>query len=335
MRLGEDSQRKFDQCGLCLQRLTDPIGTPSGYLFCRGCLLENLLAQKDALAEQKQRYDAEQATLRREAELKAQKLRIAQISQFEKDERSVGGLGSFSSAVGAGLTPEAALMAQRSMKVDPRNKQEKQAEVGQTAFWAPAVTPVAKEGSVPKPDALPRDPASGAFLRSKDLLSVKLHRLTVEDGDDDGAGPGAGQSYELVGDGSGAIDDNGAAATAAGAASSSAASSSSSVAYGGVVGLNGVASKPRGGSSSEARFGCPACLKGILYQRTFLMKPCGHVLCDKCVVQFVAPAKACFVCNAAITAKQDLVALQVGGSSFSSHAGTQAEAKKYTYGGIS
>lgn len=57
-RLGEDSQVKFDACGLCLSRLRDPVATPSGYLFCRGCILSYLIAQKEVLAEKRKEYEA-------------------------------------------------------------------------------------------------------------------------------------------------------------------------------------------------------------------------------------------------------------------------------------
>ena len=48
------------------------------------------------------------------------------------------------------------------------------------------------------------------------------------------------------------------------------------------------------------RFMCPACMKVIVFQKTYLFKQCGHVLCDKCVSAFVIPSKQCFQCSAPV-----------------------------------
>ena len=48
-RIGQDSQRKFEQCHLCLQTAVDPVTCEEGHIFCRKCIMENLLAQKKAI----------------------------------------------------------------------------------------------------------------------------------------------------------------------------------------------------------------------------------------------------------------------------------------------
>ena len=45
-RLGEESQRAFDQCNLCLGRPVSPVASPAGFLSCRECILASLLAQR-------------------------------------------------------------------------------------------------------------------------------------------------------------------------------------------------------------------------------------------------------------------------------------------------
>jgi hypothetical protein len=84
-------------------------------------------------------------------------------------------------------------------------------------------------------------------------------------------------------------------------------------------------------AAGDARFCCPACLRGIVFQRTFLLRRCGHVLCDGCVGKLVLPSKECAECSAPCGGEGDLIALQVGGSSFVGGAGTQAEATKEGY----
>jgi nitric oxide synthase-interacting protein len=89
-RLGEDSQRRFDQCNLCLQRLVDPVATPSGFLFCRGCIFESLVSQKQALDRQRKAYEEEQAEIAAEAAAAKDALHTAAVTRFEQNESGVG-----------------------------------------------------------------------------------------------------------------------------------------------------------------------------------------------------------------------------------------------------
>ena len=57
-RIGADSQKQFDQCNLCLARvpfgaddekwskLTAPVCCSDGHIFCKECIIENLVKQK-------------------------------------------------------------------------------------------------------------------------------------------------------------------------------------------------------------------------------------------------------------------------------------------------
>lgn len=38
--------KKFEQCTLCLNILTDPLSCDKGHIFCKSCIIENLLFQK-------------------------------------------------------------------------------------------------------------------------------------------------------------------------------------------------------------------------------------------------------------------------------------------------
>lgn len=49
VRLGQDSQRRFEQCNLCLQTAKNPVICEKGHLFCRECITDNLLCQKKSL----------------------------------------------------------------------------------------------------------------------------------------------------------------------------------------------------------------------------------------------------------------------------------------------
>jgi nitric oxide synthase-interacting protein len=45
-RLGEDSQKKFEQCSLCLNIVINAVTCPKGHVYCKECVVENLLYQK-------------------------------------------------------------------------------------------------------------------------------------------------------------------------------------------------------------------------------------------------------------------------------------------------
>lgn len=45
-RLGEDSQKKFEQCSLCLNVVVNAVTCPKGHVYCKECVVENLLHQK-------------------------------------------------------------------------------------------------------------------------------------------------------------------------------------------------------------------------------------------------------------------------------------------------
>lgn len=84
-----------------------------------------------------------------------------------------------------------------------------------------------------------------------------------------------------------------------------------------------------GSADALCRFQCPTCVKGISLAQTYLFKPCGHVLCERCTTDFALPSKACPVCGASLAKAADTVKLQRGGSSFVAHEGTQSVVKKY------
>lgn len=110
-RLGEESQRRFDQCNLCLQRLSDPVATPSGFLFCRACIFESLVSQKQALDAQRAAYNAEQAELAAEAAAAKAAPEVAAVARFEQRESGLGAGSSDLFRVGGAAPQGAALSA--------------------------------------------------------------------------------------------------------------------------------------------------------------------------------------------------------------------------------
>jgi hypothetical protein len=57
-RLGAESMRQFDACSLCLQRARDPMACPRGHLYCRECVLSDLLTQKKDIKRHQAKLEA-------------------------------------------------------------------------------------------------------------------------------------------------------------------------------------------------------------------------------------------------------------------------------------
>ncbi|WFD34774.1 hypothetical protein MCUN1_001618 [Malassezia cuniculi] len=86
-RLGAENLRSFDACCLCLQRAQRPVCDSHGHLFCKECVLSDLITQKSNLAKaDKQRAHAEKvrAEQAKEAERDAA---AAKIADFEKGSK--------------------------------------------------------------------------------------------------------------------------------------------------------------------------------------------------------------------------------------------------------
>lgn len=366
-RLTSDSQRQLDMCCLCLAPLLHPVATPSGALYCKECILQYMVAQRAAAAEAAVVYEAAVAAAQAAQAAAAEEERLRQLAVYDTVSTGLSatasattaaattGASASSSASGSGSAATAAQAAVNGSglpppkeKLDSRDAATKRTEIARASFWlvpdgpsnaapgtlalAAAATAAATGTSAgsgssssssggagasgvklpPKPDGVIRDPVGGAPLKAKQLLPV-VFTFNKDGGADEAA------MQELA------------------------------------------VAKEGGGSRQHARYKCPACDKPLLYQATFAMRRCGHVLCGDCTRRLVLPARSCYVCseavdtgNPAITqaAAADgsggssggssgarggrpleelpgLLKLQVGGSGFAAHAGTQAEAKSY------
>lgn len=289
-RLGEASQRTFDMCGLCLARPKDPVASPSGFLFCRECILASLLSQRAALDSARVAY-ADSARARQAAA--ADQAAAASASHAEAFAKLEGGTGAATAPSAARQLPSSETAAHSTSHAERARAAEK------SAFWIPAAAPSASTGPADAaPDPCPRDPCSGAFLRAKQLITLRPARLRAE--------------LTPAGAAAGAVTVSGGSVT--GPSATTAAGTIDSAVDDGL-------------RTSSARFMCPACVKAITFQKTYVAVACGHVLCADCTKRFTVPERKCFECSMPVTSKKDIIALQQAGSSFVAGAGTQAEAK--------
>lgn len=303
-RLDADAQLAFDCCALCLDLLSDPVASPHGSLFCRGCILANLLAQRVAIDEARRAWDERAAADGDASAAAASAVAAASADRFARDEASATpAFGGGAGGAGGGAAPRPAVDVPRA-RLDERDEAQKRAAVAKASPWAPGATPLASAAGVralsagARPGGSTVDPVTGAPLRAKQLIA--LHLTPSPDARD--------------GEGSGGGEDTSGGASGGGS---------------GLQSTLGAASRAPLSRGSVARFGCPGCLKAIVFQKATLLARCGHVCCASCVAAFVAKSGACIVCTKPCCSA-DFVALAQGGSSFAGHAATQAEARKLT-----
>lgn len=91
-RIGQDSQRDFSQCHLCLNIATEPVSCLKGHLFCRDCIMNNMLEQKKNIRQALSQFQADKDKEELRDCLKKRRLEDQHAAQFEKDAFELGGL---------------------------------------------------------------------------------------------------------------------------------------------------------------------------------------------------------------------------------------------------
>jgi nitric oxide synthase-interacting protein len=59
-RMGQDSQKMFEQCSICLSFAINPVCCPKGSIFCKQCLLENFIHQKQETKKLIKKYEEQE-----------------------------------------------------------------------------------------------------------------------------------------------------------------------------------------------------------------------------------------------------------------------------------
>jgi len=180
-RLGKDSIKEFDCCGLTLQPCRDPVITPSGYLYDREAILEYIVHKKQEYAKQMKLFDQQKKKFEAEEAEKAQEGEKHKISKFVKHENSITTKESaaFKSTSDKKID-EAAGPSTKSNAEALSNLAEKDKK-SLPSFWIPSLTPQAKSDTLKKPDSKVYCPLSGKPLRLKDLYPVKFTSLPSDD----------------------------------------------------------------------------------------------------------------------------------------------------------
>ena len=96
-RLGSDSIKRFDCCSLCLHPARDAVVCHKGHLYCKGCVYDSLMQQKQrSRAEQEERR--QQELRKAEADSSADGSRLTEEAvRFAQAEASIHSAASASS----------------------------------------------------------------------------------------------------------------------------------------------------------------------------------------------------------------------------------------------
>jgi len=99
-RLQGASFRAFDACKLCLARSRDPVACPTnGDLFCRECIMENLLWQRQEIKRfekelERKKKDEEEGEVIADEEVKERAVRDFEIVQMGLSVAKPGSVGN-------------------------------------------------------------------------------------------------------------------------------------------------------------------------------------------------------------------------------------------------
>ncbi|KAG8820129.1 hypothetical protein FRC19_009142 [Serendipita sp. 401] len=151
--LGSNTHRAYNACSLCLAKAINPVACQKGHLYCKECVVKDLLTQREALARKKAEIEAlrkEEEQAREEVRLKARELILAGGSQSlfgKRKEREEDGDNTsrsnkrrkfeFDSEDGKRLAEEAEEEAIRRLEVE----QNEARKAKLPAFWLPSLTP--------------------------------------------------------------------------------------------------------------------------------------------------------------------------------------------------
>lgn len=173
-RLESENIKHWDACGICLKLVSDPLVCPSGDLFCKGCIYEHLLTQKQKVKKKMNLFQAQKLRAkekeaeeeREEAERKLaifRKIELGEVSNMRKKEaRDVVNLRV--DDIGARAT-----LTRRTVAQDVSEK-----EKTMNCFWMPNMGPKGEKTAVKEPDKTTYCPSCSKPLRLKKLKPIKL-----------------------------------------------------------------------------------------------------------------------------------------------------------------
>jgi len=280
VRVGANTAKDFDACGMCIALATEPLVCQKGHLFCKSCIYECLMAQKDHKKKQMKKYKESLEEAKEDKGKEEKEAKLKEIEMFEKFEAGIlpsqeqafgaklkmdevpKGYEAYQTAEGKVFIVDKELVKQHSVSTSSMSAEAKeQRKKYLPCYWIPSLTPdLGKKKTVNKPTGGTMCPASQHKLRVKHLTPV---RFTPAKGAK--TGEQKHKSQEAV----------------------------------------------------SARWMCPSCHDALTNTtKMACLRKCGHVLCMTCVNSLVTKDGACIDCGQDCREK-DIIPLELGGTGFS------------------
>uniref|UniRef100_A0A7S0R794 Nitric oxide synthase-interacting protein zinc-finger domain-containing protein n=1 Tax=Pyramimonas obovata TaxID=1411642 RepID=A0A7S0R794_9CHLO len=174
-RLGKDTVKDFDACGLTLTYAKDPVTTPEGYLYSKESILECLVSQKKSVARQLAAWEDQEASRAAEEQNKEVEEQESKLVAFHRQNHSAGKWED--------LHPSEARGGEGGATTATATEFERQQKKEMKAYWLPSKAPAAKK-YLDKPDTFTKCPQTGNKLRLKDLVDVKWTKASEDLGKD-------------------------------------------------------------------------------------------------------------------------------------------------------
>ncbi|CCD71554.1 Nitric oxide synthase-interacting protein homolog [Caenorhabditis elegans] len=183
-RLGADSIKEFHCCSLTLQPCRNPVISPTGYIFDREAILENILAQKKAYAKKLKEYEkqvAEESAAAKIAEGQAETFtKRTQFSAIESTPSRTGAVATPRPEVGSLKRQGGVMSTEIAAKVKAHGEEGVMSNMkgdkstSLPSFWIPELNPTAVATKLEKPSSKVLCPVSGKPIKLKELLEVKF-----------------------------------------------------------------------------------------------------------------------------------------------------------------
>ena len=295
--LNTESMKKFQQCFICLQTLENPFCCSKGHVFCKDCIMNNLLRQKKKIKKVRKELEL---TFKRESEEKRQMEELGkeielQIKRNKNDDFALRQtIKEHNNNLNKALKideKEKLKIAENKLKeqlqrkevFDYDNKIHKK-QLAQTSFWIGGNGIPSENQIIDQKFSNPADKAKGVLLAIKDKESENKTEKVKK--------PKVQLKMICPGDNVHKIK---------------------------LSHLFKLSIK-----NSENNFICKYCEKLLNFQKISCLKECGHVYCTKCLAEI--PGKHC-LCGKKIKNKK-IVHLKESQSGFGSH--NKTEVKVYT-----
>nr|CAG8632367.1 9689_t:CDS:10 [Entrophospora candida] len=196
-RLGRDSMREVDACYLCLQRARDPVCCSHGHLYCKECILENILAQKKEILRQQKLLEERAKDEIEEVKRKDGLAKEAIIQDFERQQVKItpNNKSKVASKKRSFQLDEEDLAAVSKREKEEALKKIEEEEIALSKpklpnFWLPSLTPSADPDKIksiklqtmctatnPEHPLSIKNLVATKFTETKDSDSKKIHYI--------------------------------------------------------------------------------------------------------------------------------------------------------------